>query len=172
MDAARIARFTNRSARKRRTSVPFARVHAWLYRASGGRLGRRWFGAPVLVLETVGRKTGEPRATPVLFALHDGDPVVLAANAGARRAPAWWLNLREAGRGVAVIGGERREVAPRVAEGAEREELWERLCRVYPAAAHYPSFTDRELPVVVLERGPSGTRDGAVRQTPIPSESF
>ena len=67
MEAARIARFTNRSARNRRASVPFARAHAWLYRASGGRLAPRWFGAPVLVLETVGRRSGQPRATPVLF---------------------------------------------------------------------------------------------------------
>jgi F420H(2)-dependent quinone reductase len=152
VDPARIARFTNRSARQRNTSVPFARAHARLYRASGGRLARRWFGAPVLVLETVGRRSGQPRATPVLFADRDGDPVVLAANAGARRSPAWWLNLRDAGHGVAVIGRERREVRPRVAEGAERVELWARLCEIYPAAAHYPEFTERELPVVVLER--------------------
>ena len=154
MEAARIARFTNRSARSRRASVPFARAHAWLYRASGGRLAPRWFGAPVLVLETVGRRTGQPRATPVLFVLQNGDPVVLAANAGARRAPAWWLNLRDAGRGVAVMGRERREVRPRVTSGTGRAELWDRLCEAYPPAAHYPDFTDREIPVVVLERAP------------------
>ena len=152
MEAARIARFTNRSARNRRASVPFARAHAWLYRVSGGRLGPRWFGAPVLVLETVGRRSGQPRATPVLFVLQDGDPVVLAANAGARRTPAWWLNLRDAEWGVAVIGRERREVSPRVVSGTERAELWDRLCEAYPAATHYPEFTDRELPVAVLER--------------------
>jgi deazaflavin-dependent oxidoreductase (nitroreductase family) len=78
--------------------------------------------------------------------------VVVAANAGARRPPAWWLNLRDAGRGVAVLGRERREVAPRVAEGAERDELWRRICAVYPAAEHYPAFAEREIPVVVLER--------------------
>ena len=108
----------------------------------------------MLVLETVGRRSGQPRATPVLFVLQDGDPVLLAANAGARRTPAWWLNLRDAGRGVAVMGRERREVVPRVAEGTERHDLWSRLCETYPAAAHYPEFTDRELPVVVLQRGP------------------
>ena len=152
MDPARVARFTNRNARRRSASVPFARAHAWLYRVSRGRLAPRWFGAPVLVLQTVGRRSGQPRATPVLYALHDGDPVVLAANAGARRPPAWWLNLRDAGRGVAVLGRERREVVPRVAEGPERAELWNRVCAVYPAAEHYAEFTEREIPVVVLER--------------------
>jgi len=71
------------------------RLHARLYRISGGRFLPQWFaGAPVMVLETVGRRSGHKRATPVLY-LRAGDAlIVLAANTGADRTPAWWLNLR------------------------------------------------------------------------------
>ena len=106
----------------------------------------------VVILETVGRKSGKPRSTAVLY-LRDGDDlVVLAANAGADRTPAWWLNLRAAGEGVAVVRGERRRVRPRVAVGEERARLWRDFVRMYPPAAQYTGFTDREFPVVVLEK--------------------
>ena len=111
----------------------------------------RWFGAPVMVLETVGRKSGKPRATPVLH-MRDGDRlVVMPANAGHDKTPAWWLNLREAGEGVAVIAGERRRVRPRIPDGEERERLWRDYKRMYPAAEEYLDYTDREIPLVVLE---------------------
>ena len=75
----------------------------------------RWYaGAPVMVLETVGRRSGHKRATPILY-LRDGDTfVVLAANAGADRTPAWWLNLREAGSGEVIVGRRRIRVTPRL----------------------------------------------------------
>ena len=111
----------------------------------------KWFGAPVMVLETVGRRSGKPRATPVLY-LRDGDRlVVMAANAGHDRTPSWWLNLREAGEGTAVIAGERRRVRPRIPAGEERERLARDYARMYPAADDYRGFTDRELPLIVLE---------------------
>ncbi|HEX8119701.1 MAG TPA: nitroreductase/quinone reductase family protein [Solirubrobacteraceae bacterium] len=129
-----------------------SRLHARLFRATNGRFGRRWFGAPVMVLETVGRRSGKVRSSPVLC-LRDGDDlVVVPANAGAARPPAWWLNLRDAGEGVAVVGDERRRVRPRVTEGAERERLWHEFVRMYPQAEDYTRFTTRRFPVVVLEK--------------------
>jgi F420H(2)-dependent quinone reductase len=111
----------------------------------------RWFGAPVLVLETVGRRSGRRRATPVLY-LRDGDRfIVYAANAGAHRTPAWWLNLRDAGEGTVVLRGRRTEVRPRVLEGAERERAYESFCEMYPQARQYPTFTERPMPLVALE---------------------
>jgi deazaflavin-dependent oxidoreductase (nitroreductase family) len=129
-----------------------ARAHAKLYRLSGGRFGRRWFaGAPVMVLRTVGRRSGETRSTPVLY-LRDGDRlVVMAANAGADRTPAWWLNLKTAGTGEAIIGRRRINVSPRVPAGEEKGRLWRAFVEMYPQAATYPDFTDREIPLVVLE---------------------
>ncbi|WP_160112770.1 nitroreductase/quinone reductase family protein [Mycobacterium sp. 3519A] len=132
------------------------RWHARLYRITGGRVLPRWFaGAPVLVLETVGRRSGQKRATPVLY-LREGDAlVVLAANAGADRTPAWWLNLRQAGSGEVVVGSRRMRVRPRLLSGAERDRLWRAFVDMYPQAEYYTRFTRRTLPLIVLQ--PEGT---------------
>jgi deazaflavin-dependent oxidoreductase (nitroreductase family) len=128
------------------------RLHARLYAFSGGRFLPRWFaGAPVMVLETVGRRSGRKRATPVLY-LRDGDAfVVLAANAGADRTPAWWLNLREAGAGEIIVGCRRTRVQPRLLAGAERDHVWQAFIEMYPQAEYYTAFTDRVLPLIALE---------------------
>jgi F420H(2)-dependent quinone reductase len=128
------------------------RLHARLYRLSGGYLLPRWFaGAPVMVLETVGRRTGRKRATPVLY-LRDGEAfVVLAANAGADRTPSWWLNVREAGAGEVIVGRRRIGVTPRLLSGAERDRLWRAFIKMYPQAEYYTRFTDRKLPLIALE---------------------
>ena len=134
------------------TAVP--RLHARLYKRLQGRFVGRWFGGPVAVLETTGRKSGKPRATPVIYAW-DGDAViVVAANAGNGRAPAWWLNLKEQPEATIVIGGERRRVRAREVKGEEREHRRAVYERVYPKLDEYGAFTKRELPVVVLEPDP------------------
>lgn len=152
MDPVAVARRSNRIANERpRSARVWGRLHARLYRLTGGRFMPRWFGAPVMVLETVGRRSGRSRATPILY-LRDGKRlVVCAANAGAHRAPDWWLNLHEAGEATAVIAGERRRIRPRVLEGDERERLWRGFVEMYPQAESYPGFTDRLLPLVALE---------------------
>jgi F420H(2)-dependent quinone reductase len=138
----------NRSGR----TVAWSRLHARLYRLTRGRFLPRWFaGAPVMVLETRGRRSGEIRRSPVLY-LRDGDAIVVcASNAGADRTPSWWLNLRQAGEGTAVIGTERTRVRPRVLEGAEREQLWEAFAEMYPQLDQYTEFTERPFPLVALE---------------------
>jgi F420H(2)-dependent quinone reductase len=116
------------------------------------RLGllRRWFGMPLLVLETTGRRTGDRRVATLAY-LPDGDGfVVVAANAGAARAPAWWLNLRAAGAGVADLGSHRVRVVASEAHGDERARLWRRIAAVAPLD-RYQRRTDRPLPVVVLQ---------------------
>ena len=134
------------------SAVP--RLHARLYRRLGGRFVGRWFGGPVAVLETVGRRSGRPRAVPVIYAWDGEDVVVVAANAGNPRPPAWWLNLREQPRATLVIGGERRGVRAREAVEEERERRLAVYKRVYAKVDDYGAFTDREFPVVVLEPEP------------------
>lgn len=113
-----------------------------------------------MVLETVGRRSGKTRRTPVLY-LRDGDTlVVLAANAGASRPPAWWLNLRDAGEAEVTVGRRRLKVRPRVLEGSERDRLWRAFVEMYPQAEDYTRFTERELPLVALEPVGGGTRIG------------
>lgn len=129
----------------------FGRAHATVVRRSGGRVGGRWLGAPVLTLVTVGRRSGARRETALLYVTVGEDGLaLLAANAGNDRPPAWWLNLRAAETVDVVVRGVRRTMRWREADGEERDQLLERLVAVYPPAAHYRQYTDRVLPVVVL----------------------
>jgi deazaflavin-dependent oxidoreductase (nitroreductase family) len=129
-----------------------ARAHAGLYRRTGGRWGRRWFaGAPVMVLQTTGRRSGRIRSTPVLY-LRDGDRfVVMAANAGADRTPAWWLNLQSAGTGEVTLGRRRITITPREVTGEEKIRLLRAFIHMYPQAECYQDFTDRDIPLISLE---------------------
>ncbi len=147
---ARSSRLLNVGA-KSPLATPWTRLHAELYRRTGGRLLARWFGGPVMVLEVVGRRSGELRRVPVMRVQHGDRYVVIPSNAGSDKTPAWWLNLRAAGEGWVVHGRRRVRVRPRVTEGAERAEMWERFAEVYPGIDDYTTFTDREWPVVVLE---------------------
>jgi deazaflavin-dependent oxidoreductase (nitroreductase family) len=110
-----------------------------------------WFGNPVLVIETVGRRSGQRRATPITYLPFDGKWVVMPINGGSDRVPAWWLNLEASGEGVVFEKGSRTTVRPRVANGEEREWLWRAYVDQAPPMEDYQSFTEREVPVVVLE---------------------
>jgi len=127
-----------------------SRAHARLYRATGGRFLPLWFGVPVVVIETIGRRSGKPRSTPVIYAEHGKDLLVLASNGGSDQTPAWWLNLRTAGHGRVTLHGRSWPVVAREAEGEERAKLWQVFSRVYPPIEEYLTFTDREFPLVVL----------------------
>jgi F420H(2)-dependent quinone reductase len=127
------------------------RLHASVYVWTGGRVVGRWFGLAILVLETVGRRSGELRRVPVAYLPHGEDIVVVPANGGAQRPPAWWLNLLAAGDAIAVLGRERLCVRPHKATGAERERLWRRFAAVSPVD-RYQGRTSRRIPVVVLTR--------------------
>ena len=148
----RVARRSNWVVRRHpKMQRAWSRLHAKLYERTGGRVLPRWFGAPVMVLETLGRRTGRRYSTPVLY-LRDADVlVVLAANAGAARTPAWWLNLKDAGQGEVLIGRRRLRIRPRVLDGDERDRLWHSFVEMYPQARDYTRFTDRELPLIALE---------------------
>ncbi len=122
-----------------------------LYRASRGRLFGRIGRAPVLLLTTVGRRSGRPRTAPVLY-LADGERlVVIGSNAGNERTPAWALNLRAQPSADVQVRGERRKVSARVAEGDERAELWQRANQQYAGFDDYRARTSRDILVFVLE---------------------
>ena len=129
-------------------------VHAALLRLTRGRLAGRWFGAPVLLLETTGRRTGRTRVTPLVYLPDGEDLIVVPANAGAARGPDWWHNLRAAGAAVAIIGGSRHAVTPYVVDGARRARLWDRFRRVSPLE-HYQQSTTRRLDIVALSPVPA-----------------
>lgn len=129
-------------------------LHRFLYRASGGRIGGRVVGLPVLMLTTTGRKSGAPRTSVLTYLPKGRAAVVFASNAGEPRHPAWWLNLVADPRATVQIG---REVVPmiaREADGEERTRLWDEIVRAYDGYAEYEKRTTRRIPVVVLEPGP------------------
>lgn len=128
------------------------RIHRFVLLRSGGRLGSRAGRLRFLLLHHVGRRSGRPRATPLLYLEDEGRWLVVASNAGDDRHPAWWLNLRERPEAEIQVAGERVPVKARAAAGPERQTLWRRLVDHYPDYAEYETRTDREIPVVVLER--------------------
>ena len=133
------------------TAQRFAtRLHSSVYRATGGRVGGRLLGSPVLLLTTTGRKSGRSRTIPLLY-LRDGENfVVVASNGGTSGDPAWWLNLKDNPEANVEVGGRKLRVRAEEAEGDERRRLWGRVVRMYGAYQQYQEKTDRRIPVVVL----------------------
>jgi deazaflavin-dependent oxidoreductase (nitroreductase family) len=130
----------------------FSRAQAWVYRRSHGRMWARFRGRPVLVLVTTGRRSGRPRATPLVYVTDGEAYVVTASNAGRDHDPGWVHNLRAAPRATVVVGGSEIPCAARFAEGDEAAGLWDRLVAHSPGFADYREQTARPFPVVVLTR--------------------
>ncbi len=130
---------------------PMSKLNTWLYRLSGGKLGGRWFqGAPILLLTTIGRKSGQPRVAPLLY-LRDGEKlIVVASKGGMSQHPIWYRNL-EANPEVEVeIGRERTKMLARRASDQEKAALWPRLVEMYTDYADYQARTQRNIPVIML----------------------
>jgi deazaflavin-dependent oxidoreductase (nitroreductase family) len=127
-------------------------LNVWVFRLSGGRLGAKFLrGAPVLLLTTKGRKSGEARTAPVLY-LRDGERIVVVASKGGfSHHPAWYLNLAEDPNVTVEIGNERHAMVARRASAAEKQALWPKLTAMYRDFDDYQARTERDIPVVVLE---------------------
>jgi len=125
-------------------------THSSLYRWSGGKVGGRMRGAPVLLLDVTGRKSGKRRTTPLLYGRAGENFVVVASKGGDPRHPAWYLNL-QGGEAEVEVGREHVRVRARDAEGEERERLWAQMVGLWPPYADYQQKTSRRIPVVVLE---------------------
>jgi deazaflavin-dependent oxidoreductase (nitroreductase family) len=129
----------------------FWRCHKRLYRWSNGRIGARMANLPVLLLETVGRKTGTPRSNALTYLPRGDSFVVIASLLGEPKHPAWYWNLTAKPEVFVQVGGRRFEARARDAEGEEREAIWRELVVQSPDYAQYRERTGRRIPVVVLE---------------------
>jgi deazaflavin-dependent oxidoreductase (nitroreductase family) len=130
----------------------FTQAHVRAYRLSGGRIGGTFRGAPVLLLDHVGRKSGRNRTSPLLY-LDDGDDlVIVASKGGSHTHPVWWLNLRDRPQTTVEVGSERRAVRARQANADEKARLWPKLVELYAPYADYQKRTSRDIPVAILER--------------------
>jgi deazaflavin-dependent oxidoreductase (nitroreductase family) len=122
------------------------------FRANEGKVGGQFEGAPLLLLHTVGAKSGQPRVNPMMYQDIGGNNVaVFASKAGAPTNPDWYHNLRANPRVSAEIATGTVEAVARVAEGDERERIWAAQKRAYPGFADYETKTTRQIPVVILE---------------------
>lgn len=121
------------------------------YRLAGGRVGGKFRGAPVLLLDHVGRKSGRRRTSPLIY-LNDGDDLVLVASKGGSHThPIWWLNLRDSPSTTVTVGSEKRAVVARQASPEEKARLWPKLVEIYSPYDDYQKRTSRDIPVVILE---------------------
>jgi deazaflavin-dependent oxidoreductase (nitroreductase family) len=121
------------------------------YESSGGTQGTTLKGVPVVVVTSVGAKSGKLRKNPVMRVEHDGTYALVASKGGAASHPTWYHNLMAHPVVELQDGPDRRDFKVRVVEGEERAAWWERAVEVWPAYAEYQTKTDREIPVFVAE---------------------
>ncbi len=127
--------------------------HVRVYRETSGKVGHAWKkGAKILLLTTKGRKTGEPRTTPLIYEA-DGDRyVIVASQGGAPEDPGWYRNLTKDPDVELQVWDEVFPARAHDVEGEERERLWQLAAKQWPDYDEYVKRTDRKIPVVVLER--------------------
>jgi deazaflavin-dependent oxidoreductase (nitroreductase family) len=131
----------------------FGQEHVKRYVETDGEVGHDWRdGVPTLILTTTGRRSGEPRATPLIYGRHGDDYLVVASHGGAPKPPAWYRNLIEDPAVHVQVKADRFAARARTATAEEKPELWRTMAEIWPAYDEYQGRTDRDIPVVVLER--------------------
>ena len=124
--------------------------HIRAYRETNGETGYLWNGATALLLTTTGRKTGQPRTSPLIFAQDGERYIVVASMGGAPMHPAWYLNLEANPHAEIQVKDQHLSVNAHLAEDQERERLWKLVNEQWPNYDVYQSRTERVIPVIVL----------------------
>jgi deazaflavin-dependent oxidoreductase (nitroreductase family) len=129
-----------------------SKAQTWIFKKSGGKLGNKFLkGTEVGILTTIGRKSGEPRESPLLF-LPEGERIVLVASQGGRaKNPMWYLNLVANPNVTFQTKGGLLKLTAREATDPERDEYWPKLDAVYPDFVNYRSYTDRKIPIIICD---------------------
>lgn len=131
----------------------FGQEHVKRYVETDGAEGHDWReGTSVLILTTTGRHSGQSRSTPLIYGEHAGGYVVVASKGGAATHPAWYLNLLAQPEATVQVLGDRFTARARTATPDQKPELWRLMTGIWPPYDEYQTLTDREIPVVVLER--------------------
>ena len=130
----------------------WARTQAERFEASNGAEANTLRGVPIILLTSVGAKTGKLRKTPLMRVEHDGQYAVIASQGGAPTHPVWFHNLVSNPHVELQDGADRADYNAHLAEGEERAVWWERAVAVWPDYANYQKRTDREIPVFLLTR--------------------
>ena len=136
----------------KRVGKIFTGLHTKVLKLSGGRIGAKMGGGEIIVLGTTGRKSGAFREQPLIGGDHPDGWVVIASYSGHDTHPAWYLNLMAKPEASVLAGGETYAVTAREVSGDERTKLWDEMAANYSDYAEYQKVTDRQIPVLVLER--------------------
>jgi deazaflavin-dependent oxidoreductase (nitroreductase family) len=126
--------------------------HIRRYVDSNGADGYDWRGTTILLLTTIGRRSGTPRRTALIYRQVGDDYVIVASKGGAEKHPAWYLNLADNPDVQVQVKEDEFAGRARVADGPEREKLWKLMVEVWPDYENYQTKTERQIPVVVIER--------------------
>lgn len=129
----------------------FTRLHVWIHRLSGGRLGNEVGGDAVCFVTMTGAKSGRKRTIPLMYVPHGDAVLLVASQGGAPRHPAWYHNLKAHPDIEIEQGGHRRRMRARLASPGEKAELWPVCDAHYAPYADYRRRTDREIPIFVCE---------------------
>jgi deazaflavin-dependent oxidoreductase (nitroreductase family) len=124
--------------------------HVKVYQETDGETGYLWNGVPILLLTTTGRKSGEPKTTPLIFAKDGDDYLVVASQGGAPTDPLWFKNLQADANAEIQVKGEHIKVTGRAATDEEKPRVWDVVRTPWPNYDVYQSRTDRPIPVVIL----------------------
>ncbi|PXY21747.1 nitroreductase family deazaflavin-dependent oxidoreductase [Prauserella sp. PE36] len=131
----------------------FGDEHVRRYEETDGEVGHDWEnGAPTLILTTKGRKTGKERKFALIYQEHEGDYVIVASKGGADEHPGWYHNLVADPQVTVQVKADKFAAKARTASESEKAVLWPKMAAVWPAFDDYQKKTDRDIPVVVLER--------------------
>lgn len=129
----------------------FLSFFVFLYQRSGGKIGGKIQGLPVLLLTTTGRKTGKHRTTPLGYLEHEGAYAVIASNAGFEANPAWYHNLLSNPQVTIQIQDKHLEAIAERVDPKLRQQLWTKLVERAPGYGAYEKRTTREIPIVLLQ---------------------
>jgi deazaflavin-dependent oxidoreductase (nitroreductase family) len=131
----------------------FGQEHVDRYRATDGEEGHDWQGTQTLLLTTTGRRSGEPRTTPLIYAPYGDDAfTIVASKGGSDEPPAWYLNLSENPEVEVQVKGDGFKARARTAGPDEKSGIWQTMVAAWPDYDAYQGNTEREIPVVILER--------------------
>jgi deazaflavin-dependent oxidoreductase (nitroreductase family) len=130
----------------------FGQEHVERYRATGGEEGHGWRGTQTLLLTTTGRKSGEQRTTPLIYTSYGDAQTIVASKGGSDTPPAWYLNLSENPEVEVQVKTDRFKACARTASAEEKAEIWPTMVSEWPPYDEYQASTEREIPIVILER--------------------
>lgn len=128
----------------------FMKAHIVFYRLTGGILGGNLGGRSMLLITTVGRKSGQERITPIFYFPDDERFILVASNWGSHQHPQWWLNLQAHPQATVQVGRHTMTITATQADPEERKRLWSYVTSKYSEFENYQKGTTREIPIVIL----------------------